>query len=125
MRESLERLGRFDAVRARSRFLEGFSPEHTRAILLDGQRVGFFVVKLQGEALLLDHLYVSPSHQNEGIGSAVLQAVFADADGQRREVRVGALRGSDSNRFYSRHGFDLVEAAEFDNHYLRRRRDAL
>ena len=34
-------------------------------------------------------------------------------------VWVGALRGSDSNRFYARHGFARVEQAEFDNHYLR------
>ena len=34
-------------------------------------------------------------------------------------VWVDALRGSDSNRFYARHGFARVEQAEFDNHYLR------
>lgn len=28
MRESLERIGRFDPVRASERFLTGFSPEH-------------------------------------------------------------------------------------------------
>ena len=82
------------------------------------------MVRPQGETLLLDHLYVSPAHQNLGIGSDALQAVFASADDDGRAVRVGALRGSDSNRFYARHGFDLVEEAEFDNYYLRRRRDA-
>ena len=125
MRESLERIGRFDAMRARSRFLDIFSAEHTRAIVLNGERVGFFVVRPQGETLLLDHLYVSPSHQNRGIGAAVLQMVFAIADEGGRIVRVGALRGSDSNRFYARHGFDLVQETEFDNYYLRKGRDAL
>ena len=125
IRESLERIGRFDPVRARSRFLDSFSAEHTRAIVLDGQRVGFFVVRPEREILLLDHLYVSPSHQNQGIGSVVLQAIFAAADEDGRVVRVGALRGSDSNRFYARHGFHLVEEAEFDNYYLRKGRDAL
>ena len=45
MRESLERAGRFDAARARQRFLSGFSPEHTRHIVLGDERVGFVVVK--------------------------------------------------------------------------------
>ena len=125
MRGSLESIGRFDPVRARSRFLDSFAAEHTRSIVLDGQRVGFFVVRPLPETLHLDHLYVSPSHQNQGIGSAVLQAIFASADEDGRVVRVGALRGSDANRFYARHGFDLVEEAEFDNYYLRRGRDAL
>lgn len=125
MRESLEAIGRFDPDRARSRFLDSFSAEHTRVIVLDGQRVGFFVVRPERETLLLDHLYVSPSHQNQGIGSVVLQAIFASADKDGRVVRVGALRGSDSNRFYARHGFRLVEEAEFDNYYIRKGRDAL
>jgi hypothetical protein len=45
MRESLERIGRFDPVRARERFLVSFAPEQTRHVIVDGERVGFFVVK--------------------------------------------------------------------------------
>jgi GNAT superfamily N-acetyltransferase len=64
--------------------------------------VGFLVVKPGDGALLLDHLYVQPGAQGCGIGAAVL-----------------ALRDSASNRFYLRHGFQLVDRGEFDNHYLR------
>jgi GNAT superfamily N-acetyltransferase len=121
MRESLERIGRFDPSRARERFLGGFSPEHTRHVLLGGKRVGFFVVKpCENRGLLLDHLYVDPRHQGRGIGAAVLAQVFLEADALGAQVRVGALRESDSNRFYARHGFVLVEQGEFDNYYIRR-----
>jgi GNAT superfamily N-acetyltransferase len=119
MRDSLERIGRFDPVRARERFLSTFSPERTRHILLKGARVGFVVVKQQDEGLLLDHLYVHPSFQGQGIGSAVLMHVFAEAKISSQSIRVGALRNSDSNRFYVRHGFQLVEQAEYDNYYVR------
>lgn len=119
MRESLERIGRFDPLRARERFAAGFAPEHTRHILLGGERVGFVVVMPQGDALLLDHLYIAPGAQGQGLGAAVLNEVFAQADAAALPVRVGALRGSESNRFYARHGFELVEQSEFDNHYLR------
>jgi GNAT superfamily N-acetyltransferase len=119
MRDSLERLGRFDPVRSRERFLSAFSPQHTRHILVDGERAGFVVLKPEGEALLLDHLYVDPRFQNRGIGAVVLAAVFAEADAQHVPVRVGALRGSDSNRFYRRHGFQLVKEDEWDNYYVR------
>jgi hypothetical protein len=44
MRESLERIGRFDPERARQRFVKGFVPEHTRHVLLEGERAGFVVV---------------------------------------------------------------------------------
>lgn len=119
MRESLERIGRFDSVRARERFLAGFEPDFTRFIELDGVRVGFVVLKNSVRGLLLDHLYVLPSHQGRGIGAAVLAQVFAQADASAATVRVGALRGSDSNRFYLSHGFVLMEQDEFDSYYER------
>jgi GNAT superfamily N-acetyltransferase len=124
MRESLERVGRFDPVRARERFLSGFSPEHTRHIVLGDTPVGFFVVKPQVNGLLLDHLYVSPVHQGAGTGAAVLATVFAEADAAGLPVFVGALRESASNRFYTKHGFALVEQSEFDNLYVRPARNA-
>jgi GNAT superfamily N-acetyltransferase len=119
MRESLERIGRFDPVRARERLHSGFAPQHTRHIVVDGRRVGFVAVKpLVGE-LLLDHLYVKPDAQGRGIGASVLAHVLAEADAVALPVRVGALRGSAANRFYARHGFRLTERGEFDNHYVR------
>jgi len=119
MRESLERIGRFDAERARRRFLDSFSPDATRHIVVAGVRVGFVVVVPRPSHLLLDHLYIHPAHQGVGIGSAVLGRVFAEADRCNAALRVGALRESDSNRFYARHGFELVEQGEWDNYYLR------
>jgi GNAT superfamily N-acetyltransferase len=118
MRESLERIGRFDPQRARDRFLSGFSPEHTRHIELGGERVGFVVVKPQPEGLLLDHLYVHPDAQGNGVGAWVLAQVFEEARARGLPVHVGALRDSDSNRFYLRHGFRLIAQDEFDNRYI-------
>jgi GNAT superfamily N-acetyltransferase len=126
MRESLERIGRFDPERARARFCPGFSPEHTRHILVGGKRIGFFVVKPQAAELLLDHLYIHPSHQGRSVGGAVLVQVFIEADRSGGlPVRVGALRESESNRFYSKHGFQLVEQSEFDNYDVRSGKNAL
>ena len=119
MRESLERLGRFDPERARARFLDGFEPAYTRHVVVDGQRVGFVVLKPDGDDLLLDHLYVLPAHQGRGIGAAVIADVLAHADARRARVRLGALRGSDANRFYRRHGFVQVGEGEWDIHYER------
>jgi len=119
MRESLERVGRFDAARARARLLDGFAPEHTRWIVADGERVGFFVLRPQDDGLLLDHLYIRPACQGRGAGAAALQAIFAQADARGCELRVGALRESDANRFYLRHGFRIVRQEAFDNYYVR------
>ena len=119
MRESLERIGRFDPIRARERFINSFSPEHTQFVIVSNERVGFLVTKPHAEYLLLDHLYIKPPWQNRGIGAAVIAYVFSEAEKLKLPVRVGALRDSDSNRFYLRHGFRLTESTEFDNYYIR------
>ncbi|MDP5239361.1 GNAT family N-acetyltransferase [Uliginosibacterium sp. 31-16] len=124
MRPSLEKAGRFDAQRARERFLAGFQSEHTQWILCDGQVAGFLVVKPQADTLLLDHLYIHPDFQNRQLGATALQHVFARADAANLPVRVGALRGSDSNHFYQRHGFVQCDETEWDIYYLRQPQSA-
>ena len=55
----------------------------------------------------------------------MLRRVFTEADERGLELRVGALRESESNRFYVRHGFVLESQAEFDNDYVRRPGNAI
>jgi len=117
MRESLIAVGRFDAERARRRFLDSFDPAYTRKIMVAGRCVGFVVVRPEVDSLLLDHLYLLPQDQGKGIGQAVLKQVFAEAD---QALRVGALKGSRSNDFYRRHGFVLIEETEWDRYYWRK-----
>jgi GNAT superfamily N-acetyltransferase len=119
MRESLERLGRFEPGRARERFVASFEPDRTRFIVVERVRVGFVVVKRSGGDLRLDHLYLKGSAQGRGIGGAVLQDVLNAADRECLPLHVDALRGSDANRFYVRHGFLEIGASEWDIHYRR------
>lgn len=119
MRESLERVGRFDPARARERFRAGFSAEYTRHVMVNQQRAGFVAVKPGADQLLLDHLYIRPGHQGQGIGAAVLAKIFEEADARAMPLRVGALRDSDSNRFYQRNGFQFLSEEEWDIYYIR------
>lgn len=136
MHDSLQALGRFNADRARARFLDGFEPALTRAVVVAGQTAGLVVLRpVQDQAngqsqglgqpagaephLLLDHLYIAPSHQGLGLGAEVLRRVFEEADAAGLAVRVGALKGSRSNAFYLSHGFQLEATSEWDLHYLR------
>lgn len=119
MRESLERIGRFDPMRARDRFTLGFEPLNTRFIELNQKRVGFVVLSICDDAFLLDHFYIRPQWQGTGVGSSVIKLIIEEAETKGLPIKVGALKESDSNRFYMRHGFEYVESSEFDNHYIR------
>ena len=50
MRPDLERLQRFDPVRVRERFLNGFQPEHTYIIHTDGVDAGVIAVRPEPDA---------------------------------------------------------------------------
>ncbi len=119
MRESLERAGHFDPQRARERLSRGFNPAHTRHIMADGQLVGFVVVIPRERDWLLDHLYIHPSAQGQGIGSWVLSRVLEEADQRGQAISLTALKHSDANRLYQRHGFVLEAEGEWDLYYRR------
>jgi GNAT superfamily N-acetyltransferase len=124
MQESLLRIGRFDPARARDRFLSGFRPEQCWFIHVGDQAAGFLSLDLEGDPLLLQHLYLLPAFQNQGLGSMLMKMICAEADRRALPIKVGALRESDSNRFYLHHQFEQVSEEEWDIYYIRTPRPA-
>jgi|GEM_PF-240782 len=118
MRESLERVGRFDPARARQRLADSFYPSDTWMILWDGNHVGFYTMRSNGDEFHLDHLYIHPDSQSLGIGSRVLGRLIETANQSGRTIRLNALRESRSNVFYQRHGFTQTDEDALDIYYV-------
>lgn len=110
LRADLERLGRFDPLRVRERFLAAFVPANTRVIVAGGRDVGLVAVRPDADALWIEHFYIDPSAQGRGIGSAVLRTVLAER-GTARRFRLNVLKGSAARALYERHGF-VVESED-------------
>ena len=104
MRADLERLGRWNPVRARQRFLDAYVAEQTSVILVDGAAIGLIAVRPEPDAVWIEHFYISAALQGRGIGSAVLAEVMASTAGHR-PFHLNVLQGSDARRLYERHGF--------------------
>ena len=119
MRESLERLGRFCVDRARQRLERSFYPAHTEFILLDGKRIGFHTFRPAQDGFHLEHFYIHPTEQSNGIGSHVLGMLTGRADRACMPIFLGALRESPANRFYERRGFVRNSESEWDIYYIR------
>ena len=121
LRESLERLGRFDVQRARARLAANFIPEDMRHIELDGERVGYITLRPKSidglPTRLLEHLYVRNAFQNRGLGAWALDRAKSQARAQDCDIKLSALKLSDANLFYLRHGFVQVSEDEFDVNY--------
>ena len=117
LRESLERLGLFSQERSRERLRSNFRPEFMRHIVCDGERVGLLTLWPEGDALKLQHFYLAPGSQGQGIGAWALAQAKTEARAKGCDIKLEALPQSDANRFYVRHGFMQVGQEEFDIFY--------
>jgi GNAT superfamily N-acetyltransferase len=110
MRPDLERLGRFDPVRVRQRFLSAFDPAVTQVVLVGGQDAGSIAVRPDDGSLWIEHFYLRADSQGKGIGSLVLRRTLAASQGDR-PFRLNVLQGSRAQALYERHGF-VVESQD-------------
>lgn len=117
MQPSLSAIGRFDPQRARDRLAASYQPAVTRWIVRDGQRIGFLARHRHDDHHYLDHLYLLPAQQGQGLGSAVMRQLQAEAAADGLPIKLGALRGSAANRFYQRHGFVVTHEEAWDIYY--------
>lgn len=105
LRPDLERLGRFDPVRVRQRFLAAFVPAATRVVMVDEVAAGSIAVRAEDDSLWIEHFYLSPERQSQGVGSAVLKSQLALGAG--RPFRLNVLQGNRAQALYERHGFTV------------------
>lgn len=113
LRPDLERLGRFDPDRVRTRFLDAYVPAHTRVVEVAGRDVGLVALRPESDAQWVEHFYLHPSQQGHGIGGAVLGTVLRDAP-DTTPFRLNVLQGSPARRLYERHGFVLDTQDDID-----------
>jgi GNAT superfamily N-acetyltransferase len=77
-----------------------------------GALVGVMGLQKVRDATLIRHAYVRSAHQRRGVGSALLTTLAGQAVGP---LLVGTWAAAEwAIRFYERHGFRLVSAAEKD-----------
>lgn len=119
MRESLEKIGRFNRERSIERFRSSFVAADTTKIFCDGSLAAFYAVTREADHLYLTHLYVKPEHQCLGIGSMAMEAIIELSNEVGLPIRLGALKESRSNEFYQTHGFAMTSEDELDTHYER------
>ncbi|UXH78370.1 GNAT family N-acetyltransferase [Roseateles amylovorans] len=119
MRQSLEDSA-LDPLRTRDHFLQTLRPHDATVMQLSGRIAGFYVLRRRDTDLYLDHLYVDPDLQRQGLGACALARVLALSDAHQLDVRLRALRLSDATRFYERHGFTREYEGETDIQYVRR-----
>lgn len=118
MRPDLERLGRFDSVRVRQRFLDAWNADNTRVIVVGDAPVGLVALRKESHDQWLEHFYLAPAFQGRGIGWQVLTSVLATAE-KSAPIRLNVLRGSPAQRLYERAGFTVESSDDVDVFMIR------
>ena len=78
--------GGWDEARHARQFGECLSRGGISIIEVDGARVGMIQLFDQPDAIEVGEIQIQPSHQNQGIGSRVLQDTIARVHDQRKKV---------------------------------------
>jgi GNAT superfamily N-acetyltransferase len=104
MRADLQRLGLYDEVWVRQRFLRAFHPEHTNVIRVQDRPAGSIAVRPEPDCQWIEHFYLPTEVQGDGVGTAVLAHVL-HSHRDERPFRLNLLRGSCAAGLYQRAGF--------------------
>jgi GrpB-like predicted nucleotidyltransferase (UPF0157 family) len=70
-------------------------------------------VRAEPDTIWIEHFYLQPSLQGQGVGSEVLGHLI-EAHNDGRPFRINVLQGSTARRLYERHGFVFEHADPID-----------
>ena len=94
---------------AQQRAYFGYADAEFFLILQDGAPAGRIYLQHRHDAILVIDVSLLPAHCGQGIGSAVLAAVFGQAAAAGKRVQIHVERFNPAQRLYQRLGFRLVE----------------
>ena len=118
MRWIIERLFGWDEVREDKNFAQFFKLDEVRIITADDQDVGWIQEQVEGSTLNIGSFYVTSKMQRCGIGTEVLQMLFARARNQSKAITLAVAKINPAIHFYEKHKFRITHE---DKHkfYLR------
>lgn len=112
-----ETFGPWDEAWQAAYFRKRFDPAVLQIIQLDGLDVGVLHAQERAEELFIASLEILPEYQRRGLGTAVLQDVFAAAKRQSKPVALQVLKANIRARsLYQRLGFGVT--GENETHYI-------
>jgi ribosomal protein S18 acetylase RimI-like enzyme len=92
----------------RQGYAEMFPTGEFAIILLDGRPIGRQVVHRNDERICVADVALLPTHQCQGIGTALMESVLRDAAAAKLPVRLHVVRENRALNLYRRLGFEPI-----------------
>jgi len=110
---TVELLGRWNESGQRQVIELALAQQDTSIIVRDDSDVGWMQVIESADSLYLGQLYVAPSWQNRGIGTAILHDLTNKARGAGKTVTLDVMKNNRSRLLYERLGFQVIGQSEY------------
>lgn len=101
----LTALDAWDEDALEAAFRSYFIPQEVTVVTQDDTDAGWFQVSRTEQDLCLDQLYLIEAAQGQGIGTALIRGVIAEAKEQGRNVSLSLIKGNPVISLYRRLGF--------------------
>lgn len=109
MRVYVEQIwGSFSEDYNRKNVAESLASGIYSVIQYEGQDIGALAVERHATHIQLTQLYIVPSHQNRGIGTALIRELAREAKESSRPLRLRVLSVNPARRLYEREGFRVT-----------------
>ena len=117
LKEYVEATWGWDDAFQQNYFAKHFDTTGCHIVLVNGREAGQRTVVEQEDGLYISGIYILPEYQNQGLGSALIREVIAEAEKAGRPLTLQVLKANHpARRLYERLGFAVT--AEKLTHYI-------
>ena len=108
-----ELLGGWNEFGQRRVIEEAMTDGGTSIIVVSGADIGWLQIKETGDGLYLGQLYVVPSIQNRGIGTAVVLKLCDGAFRESKSLTLNVMKNNRARSLYERLGFSTIGSSKY------------
>jgi ribosomal protein S18 acetylase RimI-like enzyme len=108
--------GGWDEKLQRGFFEKKWDPARYEIATVQGTGIGAVAVQRHSDHVFLAEVLIDPAFQNQGLGTALVRQILADAAREGLPVRLQVLRKNRAHHLYERLGF--VQTGQTDTHIL-------
>ncbi len=83
----------------------------------DDGEIGCIAVAEEPDAVMLEKLYVLPTHQGRGVGTLLLRGLIESAHASGKPIRLRVLRVNPARQLYERNGFKVDRSTD-ERHFM-------
>ena len=90
-------------------FRDNFNPRHTKMIIKNQRRIGYYVVKIKKSVHYIDNIQISASMRGKGLGAYILNIIEKQTlRSKNHRIQLTVFKDNPARRLYERLGYKII-----------------